>query len=491
MKRLTFTLLVMCLVIMAHAQATYVTVDCQLAGWLSSQLNPKDIPTMEYLTVRGNVNSTDVKTIGRLFKEYKLRHVDLSDVNMVAEGGYTDGEFSGDMFDANGDSLRYLALPKNLIKLSSAVCWGIIDTLEIGSSMYKSVVGEDLTEPKAKGYGGYYQWSNYIKVRHLIVREGADNICMTTLHFDVGPTTESNEYLVSVHLPNSMKVIKARAFKNFKNLRSINLPDSIQDIYYDAFKNTKIKIAKDTIRIPQNMRYLHMYAGLNSLYKGEGGQITTIYLPESIDSLDVSSDNYLGKAILDIHVKKTTPPIFLDGGSRVEEWENKYRKYLQYCTVYVPVGSGDKYRNTYPWSNATIIEESISPTNVVLSDSVLYFSSIGESKTLIATVLPEDADNKNVTWTSTNPSVCIIAGNGNVFSTGFGEAIVIASTVQGGKIATCKVKVQNTTGINQIAEDFNSIADFYDINGQKILKPVKGLNIIKHKGQKAKKVIIK
>ena len=67
---------------------------------------------------------------------------------------------------------------------------------------------------------------------------------------------------------------------------------------------------------------------------------------------------------------------------------------------------------------------------------------VGESVSLTATVLPEDATDKSVTWTSSNVSIATVDANGKVTAVGLGEATV---TAQCGEVrATCVVKVVPT-----------------------------------------------
>jgi len=56
-------------------------------------------------------------------------------------------------------------------------------------------------------------------------------------------------------------------------------------------------------------------------------------------------------------------------------------------------------------------------------------------------VSPADASNKEVKWSSTNETVCLVA-NGKVIATGFGTAVVIATTIDGGFMASCTVVVE-------------------------------------------------
>lgn len=72
--------------------------------------------------------------------------------------------------------------------------------------------------------------------------------------------------------------------------------------------------------------------------------------------------------------------------------------------------------------------------------------SIEEGKTdiLTATILPDDATNKGVTWTSDNESIAKVSSNGEITAIKPGTATISATTTDQNKTAQCKITVIST-----------------------------------------------
>ena len=67
--------------------------------------------------------------------------------------------------------------------------------------------------------------------------------------------------------------------------------------------------------------------------------------------------------------------------------------------------------------------------------------NVGETATLKATVLPSDAANKNVTWSSSDKKIAAVTSDGVVKGIKAGTAIITVTTVSG-KTAQCTVTVK-------------------------------------------------
>mgnify|MGYP004587594463 FL=1 len=81
----------------------------------------------------------------------------------------------------------------------------------------------------------------------------------------------------------------------------------------------------------------------------------------------------------------------------------------------------------------------VAVTGVTLNKSTMSLVATAE-ETLTATVAPENATNKAVTWSTSNDKVATVA-DGKVTAVAPGEAVITATTADGGFTATCKVTV--------------------------------------------------
>ena len=96
-------------------------------------------------------------------------------------------------------------------------------------------------------------------------------------------------------------------------------------------------------------------------------------------------------------------------------------------------------------SNIPVTEVSLGKPTLILS--------VGESVTLSATVTPNDATNKKITWTSSANDVATVSAEGLVTAVAEGEATITATAADGSGVkATCTITVMkdNTEAINAL-----------------------------------------
>jgi len=84
------------------------------------------------------------------------------------------------------------------------------------------------------------------------------------------------------------------------------------------------------------------------------------------------------------------------------------------------------------------IREHVREVKLNKSEIILY---TGCSETLIATVIPENADNSKVTWKSSNPEIATVDRKGLVTAVNDGKATITVTTKDGKHTASCKVTV--------------------------------------------------
>lgn len=91
------------------------------------------------------------------------------------------------------------------------------------------------------------------------------------------------------------------------------------------------------------------------------------------------------------------------------------------------------------------IASSIPVTGVTVSPTTGSITVGGAALELTATVAPEDATNKSVTWSSSDDTVATVSATGEVTAVGAGSATITVTTVDGSFTASCTVTVSAAT----------------------------------------------
>ena len=156
-----------------------------------------------------------------------------------------------------------------------------------------------------------------------------------------------------------------------------------------------------------------------TLTEGETETLTATVKPDNADNRKVtwSSDK--------------TDVATVDGDGRVTAVK------AGVATVTVTTEDGGKTASC----KVTVKAKAVNVTEVTLDRTELTLTE-GETGTLTATVKPDNADNRKVTWISDKTDVATVDGAGKVTAVKAGEAVVTVTTEDGGKTATCKVTVK-------------------------------------------------
>lgn len=225
-------------------------------------------------------------------------------------------------------------------------------------------------------------------------------------------------------------------------VRYFNLPSTIEEIGFNAFAGALKYV--DTLTIPANLSTLDVGSfcsnGFKKIIIEEGNlstiplfafancnQLEEIYIPKTVKVIDSSA--FMGCSSL----KK------IYYGGYEEDWENIVINY----------------------GNDALLSAQISfPIRVHVSSVSLDVTRknllLGNSLSLTATVLPQNADVPDVEWLSSNTKVATVSESGVVTAVSSGTATISAITVDGGLKATCQISVQNVP-VESIVLDKQSV----------------------------------
>ncbi|MCR5561593.1 MAG: Ig-like domain-containing protein [Bacteroidales bacterium] len=153
-------------------------------------------------------------------------------------------------------------------------------------------------------------------------------------------------------------------------------------------------------------------------------------------------------------------------GTKTQYW---YKAYVKLDTMVF-------YGEVKPFTTDVIKVESVS-----LNIKNYTFNKIGNTITLSPTVLPADATDKSVEWTSSDNNVAKVTNSGFVEAVGNGVATIIVTTKDQSKTDTCAITVaqlvtsislnKNTTLLLNEGEDFTFTASVNPDNAaDKVLK---------------------
>lgn len=203
--------------------------------------------------------------------------------------------------------------------------------------------------------------------------------------------------------------------------------------------------------------------GLFPSGSGEGGQNQgTVVHPESVEvseksiRLEVDQTKTLTATVLPANAtNKKIKWVITQGTSYIELNETTgLVKALEPGLALVEariVGEGTKIADE---CSITVTPKPVHASSISLSKDTLEIKQ-GNTAKLTATVLPSDATDKQVTWSSSNESVATV-DNGLISALLPGETTITATTVDGGHTASCLVKVNENVDVTGVSLNYES-----------------------------------
>ena len=175
-------------------------------------------------------------------------------------------------------------------------------------------------------------------------------------------------------------------------------------------------------------------------YYRDDGETITAYPISDVIAIDTNLDSFSvnGKPISISDADKTKSVSFS-------------APYEESCT-YKFIATDKAGNVTEKTVNLYYNDKVVSVTGVSLNESSITLD-VGGSKTLTATVTPDNATNKKVRWTSDNETVATVSEDGVVTAVAGGTAVITATTHDGLFTATCTVTVNAPDAAPTITTD--------------------------------------
>ena len=267
----------------------------------------------------------------------------------------------------------------------------------------------------------------------------------------------SCESLESIVVPEKVTEINYNAFKECKNLKSCQLPGGLTKIDEAIFSGC---INLSEITIPCNVTSI----GVKAFYQCES--LKKLSIPESVTN--IGKCTFQNSAIEEITVPENITVIkegTFSGCSKLKKifLPNSLMeinaKIIDGCSALSYIG----YNGTREeWNNIEIDEDNeflsgmdvhctddpvITLVQTITLDSTELDLKEGESKTLVATIAPENVSDNSIKWSSNNTSVVTVDESGKITAVKAGTAKITATATNGtddtsdDKTASCTVTV--------------------------------------------------
>ena len=264
--------------------------------------------------------------------------------------------------------------------------------------------------------------------------------------------------LQKVVLPYAVSSIESNAFSNINTLQEISIPAGTTSISSSAFNQESLTIRggvgskAETYATEKGYTFVQGTAFTKAvldktemtLALTEKGNLSLDIAPfDAVDAITWTSEN---EEIAEVVVNKENPAE----------------------AVVTGVSSGETTITVMAGTIKRVCKVTVGNyvTEISLSKSYIYMDSLGDTETLTASVVPSDADNATIVWSSANDKVAVVDDKGNITAVGNGTVRITAATKDYSVKAYCFVTVETEVPAEAISISEKSL---YLTGGSKTL----------------------
>lgn len=260
------------------------------------------------------------------------------------------------------------------------------------------------------------------------------------------------------------------------SLRSVEVSDAETRIYDNEFYGctnlASLKIGNGVTSIGN-----WAFSGCSSLDYFSAG-----YMVETIGKEAFSDCTGLTK----YYSYSVTPPVC---GEQALDDINKWE-----CTLFVPAESRDEYQAAPQWKDFFFTEEmdavlvaelQLDTDGIILDD--------GQTAQLSVEVLPANATDKTVVWTSSDESVATVDQTGMVTAVAEGTATITVKSADGNAETSTTATVRTDTGVDSVTADVVGDIEVFTPSGIKVSNNIDNLTpgiYIVRQGSLTRKIIV-
>lgn len=412
-----------------------------------------------------------------------LSKVKLSNnLTIIGEGAFSVGEGTF----SRCTSLAEITIPDSVTSIGPSAFYGCTSLKEI-------IIPDSVTR---------ISWSAFSNCTSLSKVKLSNNLTEIESGTFAGCTS-----LKEVVIPDSVTSIGRSAFSNCISLESITIGSGVESLDDEWIASCR-RLANITVS-PDNKTYSSVDGVLFNKDKSEllaypiGNKRSSYTIPDGVEKIGKKAFygcRYIESLTIPVSVAEIEASALGNCydirtinylGTR-EQWKEVVIGADNYMFALVNVRCADDSQCRHVWGEWEVVEEAtyekdglerrvcslckaeqtrkIPRLGAVKVDAIELSESekklnVGKSFTITATVKPDNAWNRTVTWSSSDPSIATVDENGTVTAIAEGEAIITAESADG-VTAECKVTVEKKESfgkklLNVITAPFRAIINLF------------------------------